>query len=90
MARYYVAELIIDDSIAAKIGQDDRWLTCAEVEEVVLWSRDAVTKWDHDEVHDRRLIVRGETFQGRKVIAFLMPVDEPARIFKLKSAWPDD
>jgi hypothetical protein len=87
VARVDVADLIIDESIEAKINGKKPPLTGREVREVVLWAQDAVTRWDDDAKHGRRLIVRGTTYQGRKIIAYLMPLDEGSKIFKLKTAW---
>jgi hypothetical protein len=86
VARVGVAELRIDDSIEAKLRGKSPPLTGGEVREVVLWSRDATTRWDADAKHGRRLIVRGTTYQGRKIIAYLMPLSEAEGIFKLKTA----
>jgi hypothetical protein len=86
VARIDVAELLIDESIEAKLRRKRPPLTGAEVEEVAVWSRDAITRWHTDPRHGRRLIVRGATYEGRKIIAYLIPVDEIERIFKLKTA----
>jgi hypothetical protein len=86
MPRVEVADLIIDDSIEAKLRRKRPPLTGNEVREVAMWSPDAVTRWHTDQRHGRRLIVRGKTYGGRKIIAYLLPLDEAERIFKLKTA----
>jgi hypothetical protein len=86
VARVVVSNLIIDDSIEAKIRAKRPPLTGAEVREVVLWSRDAVTRWDTKPEHGRRLVVVGTTFLGRRLVAYLMPVDERESVYKLKTA----
>jgi hypothetical protein len=87
VARVYVAELIIDESIESKLRGKDPPLTGTEVEEVVLWSPGSVTRWHNHPDHGRRLIVRGTTYQDRKIIAYLMPLNEAEASFKLKTAW---
>jgi hypothetical protein len=85
--RVYVADLLIDDSIEAKLHRKSPPLTGGEVREVVLWSRDATTRWHAHPVYGRRLVVRGTTYQDRKIIAYLKPLDEAEGIFELGTAW---
>jgi len=46
------------------------------VREVVLYARNAETRWDDDQEHGLRLIVQGRTYAGRPLIAYLMPMNE--------------
>jgi hypothetical protein len=76
MTRIDVAVLIIDPSVEAKIRAKNPPLTGDEVREVVLYDRKAQAAWDDDEERGLRLEVRGETYAGRWLIAYLMPVNE--------------
>jgi hypothetical protein len=87
VARVEVGDLLIDESIEAKLRGKTPPLTGQEVREVVLWSRDAATRWHNDAIHGWRLIVRGRTYQGRPIVAYCMPLEDDSAVFKLKTAW---
>jgi hypothetical protein len=89
VARVDVAVLIVDPSIRIKIGRKDPPLTEDEVREVALYAREAETRWDDNEEHGLRLIVRGRTYAGRPLIAYLLPAnlnDPEEGTFILKTA----
>lgn len=89
-SRVVVAELKIDPSVEAKIrAKPNHKLTGAEVREAVLYAKDAQAEWQDDEEHGRRLVVRGTTYLGRTIIAYMVPVnenDEDEGTFRLKTA----
>jgi hypothetical protein len=92
MAAIDLAVLIIDPSIEAKIRAKSPPLTGDEVREVVLFNRTAEAAWEDHPVHGRRLVVRGETYAGRRLIAYLMPANEgdpEEGTFVLKTAMAD-
>lgn len=89
MAKVDVAVLLIDPSIEAKINAKDPPLTGVEVREVVIYAQDAEASWSDDPEHGLRLVVRGKTYAGRELVAYLMPLNEhdPGEgTFKLKTA----
>lgn len=88
-----VARLIIDESIETKINRKHPPLTGQEVREAVVYAKNAQARWDDDGEHGLRLIVRGKTYRGRSVIAYLMPVndDDPEEgTFVLKTAMVEE
>jgi hypothetical protein len=87
-----VAELIIPPEVEVKIRQKHN-LTGQEVREALLYARDAVAKWVEDDVYGRRLMVRGSTYLGRPVIAYMKPRnpdDENEGTFILRTAMTID
>ena len=75
MARVVVAQLRISPYVEDKInGKHD--LTAVEVREAVLYARDASTEWQEHPEHGRRLVVRGTTYMGRPVIAYMTPAND--------------
>jgi hypothetical protein len=75
MARIDVAVLIIDPSVEAKIRAKHA-LTGDEVREVVLYNGNAQAGWEDHPKHGLRLVVKGQTFAGRWLIAYLLPANE--------------
>lgn len=89
MASVDIAQLIIDDSIEAKIKAKTPPLTPTEVREAVIYAKDAFLAWEDDDTHGSRLVVRGKTRSGRSIIAYLIPLNEndpEEGTFKLKTA----
>jgi hypothetical protein len=71
-----VAELIIHESIAAKIRSKHAPLTPEDLRAAILYGRDTRTRWQDHEQHGRRLVVNGTTYEGIEFVAFLLPVNE--------------
>ena len=73
-AEVVVAELIILPHIEAKIKEKpNHQLTAVEVREAVIYAQGSTARWVEDEEHGRRLVVRGRTYRGRPVIAYMDP-----------------
>jgi hypothetical protein len=91
VSKVYIAVLIIDPSIEAKIRAKHAPLTAKEVRETLLYGRDIATWWDDSEEHGRRLAARAMTYAGIEFIAYLMPANEgdpEEGTFILKTAIP--
>jgi hypothetical protein len=73
-SRVVVAQLIIPPEVEAKIRRK-HGLTGQEVREAVVYARDAAAKWLEDDEHGYRLAIRGSTYKGRPVIAYMDPQD---------------
>jgi hypothetical protein len=90
VAKVVIAELIIPPEVEAKIRQKPNHnLTGVEVREAVIYSSDTRARWVEDAEHGRRLQVRGTTYRGRPVIAYMVPQswdDEEEGTFILKTA----
>ncbi len=73
------------------------WKSCGastvrpeEVEEVVLEDERAEWRWGRSRRHGRRLLVRGCTAGGRRLLVILRPVDPEGGLWKCASAWEDE
>jgi hypothetical protein len=88
VARVVVAQLNISPVVEDKINQKHD-LTAVEVREAVLYARDAAAEWQDHPQYGRRLVVRGTTYAGRPVIAYMTPLnqhDPDEGTFGLKTA----
>ncbi len=91
MPRAYIAQLIIDPSVRAKILGKHAPLTPEDVEEVLIYGRVTKAGWKEDDEHGLRLVVEASTHAGVEFIAYLMPaneIDPEEGTFVLKSAMP--
>jgi len=75
VAGVVVAQLNISPYVEDKINKKHN-LTAAEVREAVLYARDAVAEWQEHPQYGLRLVVRGTTYAGRPVIAYLTRANE--------------
>jgi hypothetical protein len=86
-----IADLIIDPSVSKKIRDKHPPLTAEDVRVAVVFGRNIVARWEDDEVHGLRLVVRAATYVGVEFIAYLMPAndgDPEEGTFVLKTAIP--
>lgn len=83
--RFYAAVLIIDPSIEQKLREAHN-LTGDQVREVVLYNGHTEARWDVDQEHGERWIVRGESYDGTEIIAYVMPTVADESVYVLKTA----
>jgi hypothetical protein len=83
--RFYAADLIIDPSIERKLRQL-HGLTGDKVREAVLFSGHIEARWDVDTERGERWIVRGKSYDGTEIIAYLLPVAADEDVYVLKTA----
>ena len=85
MRRFHAAVLIIDPTIEQKlrIAHD---LTGDQVREAVLLGGHTEARWDVDENHGERWIVRGQTYEGIEIVAYVLPTDADDDVYVLKTA----
>lgn len=91
MPKVYVAVLVIDPPIEAKIRGKDPPLTGDDLRAAILYSKDTRTAWEDHEIHGRRLVAAGRTYDGVEFIAYLLPANEgdpEEGTFVLKTAIP--
>jgi hypothetical protein len=75
--QFYAAVLIIDPAIERKIGQWDHGsLTADQVRQAVLLGAHTEARWDDDPEHGERWIVRGKSYDGTELIAYVMPANQ--------------
>jgi hypothetical protein len=82
--RPYIAEIRITPAIEAKI-QAKHNIGPDEIREAALFNR--YGRWNTHSEHGRRLIVRGLTYEGKRIQVFLKPVDADEGIWRCLSAW---
>jgi hypothetical protein len=86
--RPVVYELRWDDQILDKLWKKRR-VQSWEVEDVVLDDPDADFRWQKHRRHGGRLMVRGRTRAGRRLIVILDPVDPGEGIWRCRTAWEE-
>jgi hypothetical protein len=83
--RFYATVLIIDPPIERKLRQLHH-LTPEQVCEVVLFNGHSEARWDVDEENGERWIVRGKTYDGTEIIAYVLPTVADESVYILKTA----
>lgn len=86
--RATVSELVWDDEVVEKLWRKRRVLP-REVREVVFDDEAARFAWSRSRRHGWRLLVRGRTAGGRRLLVILRPVDREGGLWKCVSAWDD-
>ena len=81
---YAIYSVEITPGINATVNSKHR-VTADEVLEVC-YSRNHEARWDIDPDHGERLLVRGRTRAGRRILVILHPVDPDQGQWRLKTA----
>ncbi len=84
-----VYELTWDEEVLEKLWRKHR-VRPQEVEEVVLEDEGAQFRRSASPRHGRRLLVRGRTAGGRRLLVILRPVDPEGGLWRCASAWDDE
>jgi hypothetical protein len=84
----YIAQIVIDASIVAKINSKHN-VTREEVVEAIQWPAATRAAWEDHPLHGRRLIASGRTASDRRILAVLQPVDAADGTWRLRSARGD-
>jgi uncharacterized DUF497 family protein len=84
-----VWELIWDDDLEEKLWRKHR-VEAWEVEEVVFDDEEAEFRWSFSRRHGKRLLIRGRTVGGRRLLVILRPIDLERGVWRCASAWHDD
>ena len=87
--RHRILELIWDEDVIEKLWRKHR-VVPREVREVVFEDDGASFRWHRSRRHGRRLLVRGRTAGGRRLLIILRPVDLEGGVWRCASAWDDD
>jgi hypothetical protein len=83
-----VYELRWDEEILEKLWRKHRVLA-REVADVALRDPEANFRWHEDRWHGRRLLVRGRTRGGRRLLVILDPLDLEDGIWRCRTAWEE-
>jgi len=70
----HIAEIRIADTIEAKINEKHQ-VTAQEVREALILRRDVRAGWEDHPDYGVRLIAFGRTYQGRPILAVLLPLN---------------
>lgn len=82
---FYAVNLIIDPSIEYKLRHNHN-LTGDQVREVVLFGGHTEARWNENSVHGGRWVVRGMTYEGIEIIAYVLPTTAGDGVHVLKTA----
>lgn len=86
--KIYIGFVVIDPSIAAKIRA--RGVTEAEVREAVQWPATSRSVWEDHPKHGKRVVAFGTSSAGRRILAWLHPVDPEDGTWSLRTARAED
>lgn len=84
-AGVWIARIVCDPAVARKLLEKhgvDTW----EVEEACTLGAHREARWHTHPVCGRRLIVRGGTYQGEPILAYLRPIDERDGTWECRTA----
>lgn len=83
-----VYELQWDEAIQEKLWTKHRVLG-REVGDVVFDDPEADFRWREHRRHGRRLLVKGRTRSGRRLIVILDPIDLDEGVWRCRTAWEE-
>jgi len=72
--RVWIARILFRDEVARKIRMK-HGVSPWEVEEACLFGAHRQARWHDHPTYGRRLLVRGTTYAGSEILAYLKPVD---------------
>lgn len=81
----WIARIVFDPEVAAKLRSKhsvDTW----EVEEACTLGAHREARWHTHPVYGRRLLVRGTTYAGSTILAYLKPIDERDGTWECRTA----
>ena len=81
-------ELRWDEAIQEKLWTKHRVLG-REVGDVVFDDPEADFRWREHRWHGRRLLVRGRTRSGRRLIVIFDPIDLDEGVWRCRTAWEE-
>jgi hypothetical protein len=83
--RVWIAEVLFRPDVASKIRSKHN-LSTAEVREAVCFGAHREARWNVHPDYGRRLLVRGATYEGKQIIAYLRPMNEGDGIWECRTA----
>ena len=86
--RPVVDELRWDEETLEKLWRKHR-VMAREVGDVVRHDPGAEFRWHEQRRHGRRLLVRGRTRGGRRLLVILDPVDLDEGVWRCRTAWEE-
>jgi hypothetical protein len=86
--RIRLDSLLWDDATIDKLWRKHR-VEWWEVEEAIFDDEEARFRWHEDRRHGRRLLVRGRTSGGRRLLVVLHPVEAEAGVWRCRTAWEE-
>lgn len=85
----WIAEIRFEPAVVAKIGSK-HGVTTNQVREALTLGAARQVDWHFDPRRGRRLIVSGVAADGRRIIAYLRPVDPDEEIFDCLTAMMEE
>lgn len=83
--RVWIAEILFRPDVATKIRSKHQ-LTPAEIREAACFGAHRDAGWHVHPTYGRRLLVQGETYEGKRIIVYLKPMDEAGGIWECRTA----
>jgi hypothetical protein len=84
-ARVWIAQVEIDPEIASKV-QTKHNISPDEVREAICFGAHRDARWHTHDQYGRRLIVIGDNYAGRSIVAYLKPINEAEGIWECRTA----
>lgn len=85
MPSVWIVDVLITPEVEHKLWVK-HGLKSSDVEEAVRFGAYREGRWHEHPIYGRRLLVKGETFGGVPVIAYLRPIDEAEGIWECRTA----
>jgi hypothetical protein len=83
--RVWIAEILFRADVAAKI-RSKHHLSPAEIREAACFGAHRDARWHVHPTYGRRLLVVGETYEGKRIIVYLKPLNEAEGIWEGRTA----
>jgi hypothetical protein len=81
----WIARIVFDPRVVAKL-LDKHGVASWEVEEACVLGSHREARWHTHPEFGRRLLVRGKTYRGDEIFAYLVPIDEQDGIWECRTA----
>ena len=81
----WIARIVFDPRVATKL-HEKHGVSTWEVEEACSLGAHREARWHTHPVYGRRLLVRGWTYAGGSVLAYLRPIDEADGVWECRTA----
>ena len=82
----WIGHIAFDPATSEKLRRKHN-LTDEEVVEAVAHGNHDRAVWDDEEAYGERLVLTGSTYNGRRIIAYLRPIDRDDGTWECMTAW---